>query len=62
MKAATMNAAELIGISSEAGQLEAGLRADLIAVSGDPLADIQNMKNVRFVMKAGEVFRNDWKK
>ncbi len=57
LQAATVNAAELLGLSDQIGGIEAGKFADVIAVSGDPLADITNMENVVFVMKGGEVIR-----
>ena len=43
--------------ADQIGGLEAGRFADVIAVSGDPLADITNMENVVFVMKSGEVIK-----
>lgn len=55
IKAATVNAADLLGIVAEAGSLDAGKRADLIAVSGDPLTDVTVLKQVSFVMKDGIV-------
>lgn len=55
IKAATLSAADLLGIASEAGSLEPGKRADLIAVPGDPLADVTVLKHVPFVMKGGKV-------
>jgi imidazolonepropionase-like amidohydrolase len=55
IKAATVNAADLLGILPEAGSLEPGKRADLIAVNGDPLADVTVLKQVPFVMKGGKV-------
>jgi imidazolonepropionase-like amidohydrolase len=55
IKAATVNAADLLGLSSEIGSLEAGKRADLIAVSGDPLKDVTVLKKVELVMKDGAV-------
>ncbi len=58
IKAATVNAAELLGISAVAGTLEAGKSADLIAVAADPLLDVTVLKRVEFVMKAGEVVRS----
>jgi imidazolonepropionase-like amidohydrolase len=58
IKAATVNAADLLGIAAEAGTLEGGKRADLIAVAGDPIADIAVLKNVSFVMKDGKVHKH----
>lgn len=55
IKAATVNAADLLGLSSEVGTLEAGKRADLIAVTGDPLKDVTVLKKVELVMKDGVV-------
>ena len=57
--AATTGAAHLLGVDKEVGSLEAGKAADIIAVSGNPLADITVLKNVRFVMKGGSVFKRD---
>jgi imidazolonepropionase-like amidohydrolase len=57
IKAATVNAADLLGLSSEIGTLEPGKRADLIAVTGDPLKDVTVLKKVEFVMKDGQVSR-----
>jgi len=57
IKAATVNAADLLGISAEAGSLEPGKRADLIAVAGDPLLDVKVLKQVAFVMKDGRVHK-----
>jgi len=58
LRAATVNAAELIGRSTEIGSIEAGKFADIVAVDGDPLADITAMEKVVFVMKGGEVFKS----
>src|SRR5216683_2571703 len=58
LRAATMNGAELLGRSSEIGTLEPGKFADIVAVDGDPLADITVMEKVVFVMKGGEVYKN----
>jgi len=58
IRAATVVAAELIDVDDR-GRLEAGLLADIIAVDGNPLDDIAVTEQVRFVMKDGEVFRQD---
>ncbi|MCC7268754.1 MAG: amidohydrolase family protein [Caulobacteraceae bacterium] len=58
IKAATVNAADLLGLSGEIGTLEAGKAADLIAVTGDPLADVTVLKQVGFVMKGGRVMKD----
>jgi len=58
IQAATVNAAELLGVPNQIGALEAGKFADITAVSGDPLANITNMEKVIFVMKGGEIIKN----
>ena len=58
LRAATVNAAELIGVQDR-GRIAEGLLADLVAVPGNPLDDIAVTADVRFVMKGGKVFRND---
>lgn len=55
IKAATVNNAELLGLASEIGTIEPGKSADIIAVAGDPLADIKVLKTIAFVMARGEV-------
>ncbi len=55
IKAATVNAADLLGLSSEIGTLEPGKRADLIAVAGDPLKDVTVLKKIELVIKDGQV-------
>jgi imidazolonepropionase-like amidohydrolase len=61
LQMATSTASEIIGWSDRVGSIEKGKFADLTAVQGDPLADITEMSRVKFVMKGGEVFRNDFK-
>lgn len=53
--AATRNAADLLGASSQVGSIQAGRYADIVAVAGDPLADIGELMRMRFVMKGGVV-------
>ena len=55
--AATVNAADLLGVSSDAGTIEPGKSADIIAVSGDPLTDVNVLKRVEFVMARGLVVK-----
>ena len=55
IQAATLNAADLLGWSDRIGSIEAGRFADIIAVSGDPLADVTVLEHVAFVMKGGQV-------
>lgn len=57
ISAATVNAADLLGISDVAGTLEPGKTADLIAVKGDPLKDVKVLKKVDFVMARGAVVK-----
>lgn len=58
IRAATINAADLMGWQDRVGAIEAGKFADLIAVDGDPLADISLLQNVKFVMKGGAVVKD----
>ncbi len=55
LKAATVNAADLLGLANEIGTIESGKSADIIAVSGDPLQDVTVLKKIEFVMARGEV-------
>ena len=55
IKAATVNAADLLGLASEIGTIQPGKSADIIAVTGDPLSDVTVLKKVNFVMARGEV-------
>jgi imidazolonepropionase-like amidohydrolase len=57
IQSATINAADLIGKPEQFGSLRAGKFADLIAVDGDPIADIRQLEHVTFVMKAGVVYK-----
>lgn len=59
IRAITINAAEMLGWQDRIGSLEAGKFADLIAMAGDPIADITELERVQFVMKGGEVIRNN---
>ena len=58
IKAATVTAAELMGLSDELGTIEAGKYADIVATGSSPLDDIAVLKSVHFVMKDGVVFKN----
>ncbi|HEX6213761.1 MAG TPA: LpqB family beta-propeller domain-containing protein [Vicinamibacterales bacterium] len=55
LQTATLRAAEALGEASNLGSIEAGKLADLVIVGGDPLADVRNARNVRTVIKNGEV-------
>jgi imidazolonepropionase-like amidohydrolase len=57
IQSATLSAAQLLEIEKDLGTVEAGKFADLVAVAGDPLADIKLMTDIRFVMKAGKVYK-----
>ena len=59
IRTGTSVAAELLGWSDKAGTIEAGKWADLVAASGDPLKDISELQRVKFVMKAGAVYKNE---
>lgn len=56
LQAATIRAAEVLGVDDQ-GAIEPGMRADIVAVPGDPVADINNVLKVDFVMKDGAVYR-----
>lgn len=58
IQAATVNAAQALGRTADVGAIEKGRYGDLIAVSGDPLADVSRLTRVSFVMKGGEVTKD----
>jgi imidazolonepropionase-like amidohydrolase len=58
IQAATANAAEALGRSSDVGAIAAGRYGDIIAVEGDPLGDVSRLQSVAFVMKGGEVVKS----
>jgi len=57
IRSATSRAAEMLGMSGELGVIAPGAYADIVAVSSDPLRDVNALKDVRFVMKDGAVFK-----
>ena len=59
IRAITTSAAEMLGWQDRVGAVEPGKFADLVAVAGDPIADISELERVRFVMKDGQLIRND---
>jgi imidazolonepropionase-like amidohydrolase len=62
IQAATVNAADLLGWSGKVGTLEAGAWADIVAVDGDPIKDVTTLERVKFVMKGGDVVKNEYVK
>ncbi len=60
IQASTLNAADLLGWSGKLGMLEPGAWGDVIAVDGDPVKDVTILERVKFVMKGGQVVRNDY--
>jgi imidazolonepropionase-like amidohydrolase len=61
IRAATIDAAQLMGWQDRIGSVDAGKFADLVAVDGDPTVDITELERVKFVMKGGHVFKNELK-
>jgi len=59
LQSATINAADLLGWSAKTGTLEAGKWADIIAVDKNPLDDVRILQDVKFVMKAGLVYKGE---
>ena len=62
IQAATVNDADLLGWSDKIGTIEPGKWADIVAVDGNPLADVTTLERVKFVMKGGEVVKNLYSK
>jgi imidazolonepropionase-like amidohydrolase len=62
IQSATINDADLLGWPDKVGTIEPGKWADIIAVDGDPLADVTTLERVKFVMKGGEVVKNSYGK
>jgi imidazolonepropionase-like amidohydrolase len=59
LRAVTANAADMLGWADRVGVIEPGRLADLVAVAGDPVGDITELQRIRFVMKDGQVIRDD---
>src|SRR3954447_2009819 len=55
----TINAADLMGWTDHTGSLDKGRWADIIAIEGDPLADVRLLQHVAFVMKSGVIYKNE---
>jgi imidazolonepropionase-like amidohydrolase len=61
IRAITTNAAEMLGWQDKVGAIEPEKFADLVAVAGDPVTDVTELERIQFVMKDGDVVRNDFK-
>ena len=61
LRSATSVGAENLGWADRVGSIEKGKYADIVAVSGNPAVDVTEMERVKFVMKGGQVYRNDLK-
>lgn len=59
IQSATVVAADLLERPNDMGAIEAGKYADIVAVAGDPLKDVTELERIRFVMKGGEIVRNE---
>ena len=62
IQTATLNASDLLGSKYLVGAIEPGKWADMIAVDGDPTKDVTILEHVKFVMKDGTVYKNDYSK
>jgi imidazolonepropionase-like amidohydrolase len=62
IQTATINAADLLGWTKQVGTLEPGKWADMVAVDGDPTKDVTILERVKFVMKGGVVYKNEYAK
>ncbi|WP_158975512.1 amidohydrolase family protein [Cellulophaga sp. L1A9] len=61
MQSATVTNAKLLGVEDEVGLIKAGYFADIVAVLGDPLQDVSQLEKMTFVMKDGQVYKNELK-
>jgi imidazolonepropionase-like amidohydrolase len=59
LQAGTVNAAELMGWSDQIGSITKGKFADMVAVRGNPIADVRLLQHIQFVMKGGTVYKNE---
>jgi imidazolonepropionase-like amidohydrolase len=59
IKTATVNAARMLGLEREIGSIAVGKAPDIIATTGSPLEDITRLGQIRFVMRAGIVYRSE---
>lgn len=62
IQTSTVDDADLLGWSNKVGTIESGKWADIIAVDGDPLKDVTTLEHVKFVMKGGEVVKNEYRR
>ena len=62
IQAATVNAADLLGMTGKVGAVAPGYYADMVAVSGDPMSDVAQLEHIGFVMKGGDVEKNEVKR